>query len=49
MKRAVVANLMPQYDVCANPSRSAADAILYVVVIQIDLLDDLPTRCHWRG
>ena len=44
MKRALVANLMPQYDVYANPSRSAADGIPYVVVIQSDLLDALPTR-----
>ena len=35
---------MPQYDVYANPSRSAADGIPYVVVIQSDLLDALPTR-----
>ena len=32
---------MPQYDVYANPSRSAADGIPYVVVIQSDLLDAL--------
>ena len=44
VKRAVVANPMPQYDVYANPSRSAADGIPYVVVIQSDLLDALPTR-----
>ena len=35
---------MPQYDVYTNPSRSAADGIPYVVVIQSDLLDALPTR-----
>ncbi|MDM7942947.1 MAG: CcdB family protein [Hydrogenophaga sp.] len=35
---------MPQYDVYANPSRSAADGIPYVVVIQSDLLDALATR-----
>lgn len=35
---------MPQYDVFANPSRSAADGIPYVVVIQSDLLDALATR-----
>jgi toxin CcdB len=35
---------MPQYDVYANPSRSAADGIPYVVVIQSDLLDALVTR-----
>ncbi len=35
---------MAQYDVFANPSRSAADGIPYVVVIQSDLLDALPTR-----
>ena len=44
MKRAPVANLMPQYDVYTNPSLSAADGIPYVVVIQSDLLDALPTR-----
>lgn len=33
-----------QYDVFANPSRSAADGIPYVVVIQSDLLDGLATR-----
>jgi toxin CcdB len=33
-----------QYDVFPNPSRSAADGIPYVVVIQSDLLDALPTR-----
>jgi len=35
---------MAQYDVFANPSRSAADGIPYVVVIQSDLLDALTTR-----
>ena len=35
---------MAQYDVFTNPSRSAADGIPYVVVIQSDLLDALPTR-----
>ena len=35
---------MPQYDVFPNPSRSAADGIPYVVVIQSDLLDGLATR-----
>jgi toxin CcdB len=35
---------MPQYDVFTNPSRSASDGIPYVVVIQTDLLDALPTR-----
>lgn len=35
---------MAQYDVFPNPSRSAADGIPYVVVIQSDLLDALPTR-----
>lgn len=35
---------MPQYDVFKNPSRSAADGIPYVVVIQSDLLDALATR-----
>jgi toxin CcdB len=33
-----------QYDVYPNPSRSAADGIPFVVVIQSDLLDALPTR-----
>lgn len=33
-----------QYDVYPNPSRSAADGIPNVVVIQSDLLDALPTR-----
>jgi len=36
--------LMAQYDVFTNPSRSSADGIPYVVVIQSDLLDALPTR-----
>jgi len=35
---------MAQYDVFSNPSRSAAEGIPYVVVIQSDLLDALPTR-----
>ncbi len=35
---------MAQYDVFANPSSSAAAGIPYVVVIQSDLLDALPTR-----
>jgi toxin CcdB len=35
---------MAQYDVYPNPSRSAADGIPYVVVIQSDLLDALATR-----
>ena len=35
---------MPQYDVYPNPSRSAAAGIPFVVVIQSDLLDALPTR-----
>lgn len=35
---------MAQYDVFANPSRSAADGIPYVVVVQSDLLDALATR-----
>lgn len=35
---------MAQYDVFINPSRSAADGIPYVVVIQSDLLDGLATR-----
>jgi len=35
---------MAQYDVYANPSRSAVDGIPYVVVIQSDLLDALATR-----
>ena len=35
---------MAQYDVFSNPSRSAADGIPYVVVIQSDLLDALATR-----
>ena len=33
-----------QYDVFPNPSRSAAEGIPYVVVVQSDLLDALPTR-----
>ena len=35
---------MAQYDVYANPSRSAADGIPYVVVMQSDLLNALATR-----
>lgn len=35
---------MAQFDVYANPSRSATDGIPYVVVIQSDLLDALATR-----
>jgi toxin CcdB len=35
---------MAQYDVFTNPSRSSADGIPYVVVIQSDLLDALATR-----
>ncbi len=35
---------MAQYDVFANPSRSGAEGIPYVVVIQSDLLDALATR-----
>lgn len=35
---------MAQYDVFANPSRSATDGIPYVVVVQSDLLAALPTR-----
>lgn len=35
---------MAQYDVFPNPSRSGADRIPYVVVIQSDLLDGLATR-----
>lgn len=35
---------MAQYDVFPNPSASAASGIPYVVVIQSDLLDALPTR-----
>lgn len=35
---------MAQYDVYANPSRSANASIPYVVVIQSDLLDGLATR-----
>lgn len=36
--------LLAQYDVFPNPSRSVADGIPYVVVIQSDLLDALATR-----
>ncbi len=35
---------MAQYDVFPNPSRSGAEGIPYVVVIQSDLLDALATR-----
>ena len=35
---------MAQYDVFANPSRSGATGIPYVVVIQSDLLEALATR-----
>jgi toxin CcdB len=35
---------MAQYDVFTNPSRSAAEGIPYVVVIQSDLLNALATR-----
>jgi toxin CcdB len=35
---------MAQYDVFPNPSSSAAGGIPYVVVVQSDLLDALPTR-----
>jgi toxin CcdB len=35
---------MAQYDVFDNPSRSAAEGIPYVVVIQSDLLNALATR-----
>jgi len=35
---------MAQYDVFTNPSKSAADGIPYVVVIQSELLDALATR-----
>ena len=35
---------MAQFDVFPNPSRSASDGIPYVVVVQSDLLDSLPTR-----
>lgn len=35
---------MAQYDVFPNPSRSGAEGIPYVVVIQSDLLDGLVTR-----
>jgi toxin CcdB len=35
---------MAQYDVYANPSSSATSGIPFVVVIQSDLLDALPTR-----
>ena len=35
---------MAQYDVFSNPSRSAAEGIPYVVVVQSDLLDAPATR-----
>ena len=35
---------MAQYDDFANPSSSANAGIPYVVVVQSDLLDALPTR-----
>ena len=35
---------MAQYDVFSNPSRSGAEGIPYVVVVQSDLLDALATR-----
>jgi toxin CcdB len=35
---------MAQYDVFTNPSRSGAEGIPYVVVVQSDLLDALATR-----
>lgn len=35
---------MPQYDVYPNPSASVDQGIPYVVVVQSDLLDALPTR-----
>ena len=35
---------MAQYDVFPNPSSSASAGIPFVVVIQSDLLDALPTR-----
>ena len=35
---------MAQYDVFPNPSKSAAEGIPYVVVIQSDMLDALATR-----
>ena len=36
--------LMAQYDVYVNPSKSAAEGIPYVVVMQSNLLDALATR-----
>lgn len=39
---------MAQYEVFTNPSRSAADGIPYVAVIQCDLLDALATRLTIR-
>lgn len=35
---------MAQYDVYRNPSNSAAHGIPFVVVVQSDLLEALPTR-----
>jgi len=35
---------MAQYDVFVNPSVSAKAGVPYVVVVQSDLLDGLPTR-----
>lgn len=35
---------MAQYDVFHNPSSNSADTMPFVVVIQSDLLDALPTR-----
>ena len=35
---------MAQYDVHPNPSRSGSEGIPYVVVVQSDLLEALPTR-----
>jgi toxin CcdB len=35
---------MAQYDVFPNPSRSGAEGIPYMVMIQSDLLDGLATR-----
>jgi len=35
---------MPQWDVYVNPSPRARDLLPFVVVLQSDLLDSLPTR-----
>lgn len=35
---------MAQYDVYRNPTASAREAIPYLVNVQSELLDDLPTR-----